>query len=511
MSINIGQFLDTNVWQYGEYKHLIYLGHERECSLTNKQILERARALATGLKTRGIKKGDIVASVLSNIPEIHEIANAITRIGAVYMPIIFMLTPPEIRYILEDSKCKIVFTEDKLLDKVREAASGLNTIEKIICIGKTASTDVVPYDDLQKVSDERGNILEVSKDDLALIMYAPGTTGHPRGVMLTHFNMYSQIRSGVSVWGTDKGEALVTTIPMNHIYGLLACFEGYVAGIVNILMPPFDPRKVLDVVRKFRVKVLPVVPTMLNFMLMVWDPGKDDLSSLDFLMSSGSYLSLETLHKVQNTFVIEITQSYGCTEVGGTISLQRKDWPRKPGSTGFPIPGFAVKIINDEGQEVTRGQEGEIICKGPMVMKGYMNKPRETAEVLKNGWFYTGDIGRFDEDGELYVTGRKKDIIIKGGENIDPAIAEGWLSKHPAILENSVFAIDDEKYGEEIAASIVLKPGCNLTEEEILHYLGQHMHHFVLPKKIFFMESLPRTSIGRVLKKEIRRIVNEFS
>jgi len=511
VSFNIGQFLDANVWQYGEYKHLIYLGHENEFSLTNRQILERARALATGLKIRGIKKDDIVASVLSNIPQIHEIANGVTRIGAVYMPVVFMLTPPEIRYILEDSKCEVIFTEDKLLDKVREAVRGLNTIKQVICIGRTAGADVIPYDDLLRTSDERGNILEVAKDDLALIMYAPGTTGHPRGVMLTHFNMHSQINSGVSVWRTDKGEALVTTIPMNHIYGLLACFEGYVAGVVNILMPPFDPRKVLDVVRRYRVKVLPIVPTMLNFMLMVWDAGKDDLSSLDYLTSSGAYLPPDTLNKAQNTFGIEITQSYGCTEVGGTISLQRKDWPRKPGSTGFPIPGLAVRIINDEGQEVSRGVEGEIICKGPMVMKGYMNKPRETAEVLKNGWLYTGDLGRFDEDGELYVTGRKKDIIIKGGENIDPAIAEGWLSKHPAILESSVFAINDRKYGEEIAAAIVLKPGCDLSEQEILKYLGQHMHHFVVPKRIFFMESLPRNSIGRALKKEIRRIVGELN
>ncbi|MGD0854737.1 MAG: class I adenylate-forming enzyme family protein [Dehalococcoidia bacterium] len=509
MSINIGQLLDNNVWRYGEYKQLIYITNGSEQIFTNKHILGQARALATGLKIKAVKKGDIVASVLSNIPEIPEIINGVHRMGGVYLPIVFMLTAPEIRYILEDSRCKVIITEDTLLTKVLEAAEGTKTLQTIILIGEATGKDIVYYSELLKVSDERGNIVEVDDNDLAILMYTSGTTGYPKGVMLTHQNMYSQMKAGISVWGIDRCETLLTTVPMNTIYGVLSCLEGYHEGFSNILMPPFDPRKVLDTVRKYRASVLPVVPTMLNFMLVVWNPSIDDISSIDLLICSGAPLPLETLKKAQKTFGVEITQGYGCTEVGGSISRQRKDWPRKPGSTGFPISGMAVKIVDDNGNEVQRGQEGEIICKGPMVMKGYLNKPRETADALKNGWLYTGDIGKFDDDGELYVTGLKKDIIIKGGENIDPGISENWLYKHPAVADAAVFGIKDEKYGEEIAAAVVLKPGFQITEVELLEYLSGHIHHYMAPKKIFFMKAMPKTGIGKIRKNEIRRVINE--
>ncbi|MBN1374623.1 MAG: acyl--CoA ligase [Dehalococcoidia bacterium] len=506
--MNIGHLLDSNVWQYGEYKQFIFIGNEVEQSFTNTHILDQARSLATGLKIKAVKKGDIVASVLSNIPEIPEIINGVHRMGAVYLPIIFMLTAPEIRYILEDSHCKIIITEDKLLKKVLEAAEAIKTLQTIIVIGESSSNDTVCYHELLKVSDERGDVVDVDDDDLALLMYTSGTIGYPKGVMLTHKNMYSQMKAGISVWGIDKGETLLTTVPMNTIYGVLSCMEGYVEGFTNILMPPFDPRRVLDTIKKYRVNVLPVVPTMLNFMLMVWDSIIDDISSLNLLICAGAPLQFEILQKTQNTFDVEITQGYGCTEVGGSISRQRLDWPRKPGSTGFPIPGLSVKIIDDNGNEVQRGQNGEIICKGPAVMKGYLNKTRETSNALKDGWFHTGDIGMFDNDGELYVTGRKKDIIIKGGENIDPGISENWLYKHPAVLDAAVFGVEDEKYGEEIAAAVVLKPDSHITEEELLIYLSGHVHHFMAPRRIYFIEAMPKSSIGNIRKGELRQIID---
>jgi long-chain acyl-CoA synthetase len=508
MDYNIGRWLDDNVKKYGEYKQFIYLGPEGEQTWSNKQILDHAKALATGLQNIGIKKGDIIGSVISNIPEIPEIMNGVNRMGAVYLPIIFMLTPAEIHYMLEDSACKAVITEDKLLPKVREAAAGLNTIEKIIVIGKETGPNIVPYSDLLKDS-SKGGVADVDKGAPAILMYTSGTTGFPKGVILTHNNLECQMKTGISVWGGNHGEALLTTIPMNHIYGVLSCLEGYFSGFVNILMPPFDPRKVLDTLKKYNVKAIPVVPTMLIFMMLVADPQKDDLSFLDLLISSGGPLALDTIKQAETIFHTEVTQGYGCTEVGGSIARQRRDWPRKPGSVGFPMPGLALKIVDDKDNEVPRGTEGEIICCGPIVTKGYLNKPKETAEAIKNGWLHTGDLGKLDEFGELYITGRKKDLIIKGGENIDPGVAEGWLYKHPAVLECAVIAIPDEKYVEEVGAAVVLKPGQKVTEEEILAYLGDKLHHFVAPKKIFIMEALPKTGLGKILKREIRRIVKE--
>ena len=509
MSSNIAQFLDNNVSQFGEYKQLIYLGEGPEQSLTNRQILDHARCLATGLCNSGLKKGDIVGSVLSNIHEIPEIINGVHRMGGVYMPIIFMLTPQEIGYILEDSRCSVIITEDKLLAKVLEAGRGIETLQTIILIGNGSGSRVVDYRKYLQAGDAGGGVTGVAGDDLAILMYTSGTTGYPKGVMLTHHNMYSQMKAGIAVWGSDKGEALLTTVPMNTIYGVISCLEGYITGFVNILMPPFDPRRVINAVSKYSASALPVVPAMLNFMLLVWNPVTDDFSSLNLLICSGSPLPLDTLDRAQTTFGVEITQGYGCTEVGGAISRQRLDWPRKPGSCGFPIPGLSVKVIDDDGREVGRGQDGEIICKGPMVTSGYLNKPRETADAIREGWFHTGDLGRMDDDGEIYVTGRKKDIIIKGGQNIDPGVAENWLYQHPAVQECAVIAIKDDKYGEEVAAAVVLKPGCRATEEEITDYLLKRMHNFSTPKKIFFMQSLPRTGIGKIRKQEIRNVVDK--
>jgi long-chain acyl-CoA synthetase len=392
VSNNIAQFLDNNVLRFGEYTQLIYLGEGPVQSLSNRQILDNARCLAAGLLSSGLRKGDVVGSVLSNIPQVPEIINGVHRMGGVYMPIIFMLTPQEIAYILQDSRCSVLITEDKLLAKVLEAGRGIATLRTIILIGKGSGSRVVDYSQYLQPNDMRGDVAEVDRDDLAILMYTSGTTGYPKGVMLTHHNMCSQMKAGIAVWGTDKGEALLTTVPMNTIYGVISCLEGYLTGFVNILMPPFDPRKVIDAVSKYSASVLPVVPAMLNFMLMVWDAATDDFSSLNLLVCSGSPLPLDTLDKAQKTFGVEITQGYGCTEVGGAISRQRLDWPRKPGSCGFPIPGLTVKVIDDDGREVSRGQDGEIICKGPVVTSGYLNKPRETAEAVRDGWFHTGDI-----------------------------------------------------------------------------------------------------------------------
>lgn len=505
---NIGQFLDINVWRYGEYKQLIYLAANTEKSFTNSEILDNARALATGLKTLGIKKGDIVATVLSNVPEVPEIINATLRIGAVYLPVVFMLTPEEMSYVIDDSNCKIIITEEKLLEKVTEAYSKAGKTVPIAVISKDTHKGIIDYRDLKEICDERGNLVDTARDDLAFLIYVPGAGGYPKGVKLSHYNMYCQMKSCISLWEIDKGESVLTTMPLNTIYGIISCIEGYIAGFVNILMPPFDPRLVLDAVRKYRVKVLPVVPTMLNFMLLVWDPVIDDLSSLDFLICSGAPLPLDILKKARETFEIDITQAYGCTEAGGAISMQRRDWPHKDGSTGFPIPGISVKIVDDNGLEVGRCTEGEIICKGPMISSGYLNRSKETLCAFKDGWFYTGDIGRFDNDGELYITGRKKDIIIKGEENIDPAVSENWLNQHPAVMECSVFGIDDDKYGEEIAAAVVLKPGYDITEESLQQFLKEHVHHYVSPKKIIFLQSLPKTSTGRVRKNELKKLID---
>jgi long-chain acyl-CoA synthetase len=236
-----------------------------------------------------------------------------------------------------------------------------------------------------------------------------------------------------------------------------------------------------------------------------YDPSRHNLKSIKYLISAGAPLTEETWKRAQAMFGVELYHGYGLTEASPNVARQIPGRTFNYGSVGPPIPGLAVMIVDDDGREVPQGKEGEIICKGRGVMQGYLNKPHETAVALKDGWLYTGDLGHLDEFGELYVTGRKKDLIIKGGENIDPGISENWLCRHPAILEAAVIAMPDPKYGEEVAAAVTLKQDQQVTEEELLEHVRAHVHHFFAPKKIFILDALPKTSSGKILKREIRK------
>lgn len=502
--MNIAKMLEENVLTFGEYEQLITIGAEDKVVLTNKEIKKKAQALATGLKAQGVKKGDIVAACVSNIPQIPEMMNGIMRTGAAFLPIISALTPSEIRYILEDSQSKIIITEDKLLPKVKEAATGVSPAIKIISLGKGMESEILSYDQLLRESDERGDVEEVSPDDLAILMYTSGTTGTPKGVMLSHDNLQSNMLEGAEVWPSSHSDRILITTPMNHIYGVLFYHESCAFGCSFVLLPWFDAAGVLNLITEYKITIAPLVPTMITMMMQHYDPKRHSLKSIRRMISAGAPLAEETLKQAVKMFGIRIVHGYGLTEGGPTVARQREDRPFKFGFVGPPIPGTNVKIVDDQGNEVAQGKEGEIICQGPGVMQGYWKKPEETAKTLKDGWLYTGDLGRLDEDGELIITGRKKDLIIKGGENIDPGISENWLYKHPSVLEAAVVGIPDPKYGEEIAAAVVLKPGLKTPEEELLKYLGEQVHHFFAPKRIFFLNELPKTSTGKILKRVVK-------
>jgi len=315
---------------------------------------------------------------------------------------------------------------------------------------------------------------------------------------------------GADVWPSDHSDRVLITVPMNHIYGVLFYHESCAFGTSIVLIPWFDAAKVLDLITDYKLTILPLVPTMIIMMMEKYDPARHSLKQIKYMISSGAPLAEETWRKARQTFGLELFHGYGLTEGGPTITRQRLDRPFKYGSIGPTIPRVQVKLVDDAGHEVPPGKEGEILCKGLGITKGYWNKPDETAATLKDGWLHTGDLGRFDDDGELYITGRKKDLIIRGGENIDPGISENCLYKHPAVLEVAVVGIPDPKYGEEVAAAVVLKPGQKATEEELLAYVQEHVHRFFAPKRIFILDALAKTSSGKILKREVKRCLTEI-
>ncbi|NPU86601.1 MAG: AMP-binding protein [Syntrophaceae bacterium] len=510
--MNMAGYLSDGIKKFGEYEQFVYIANDRRTILTNTEIDRRARSLATGLQKAGIGKGDIVGVMVSNILEIPELMNGIMRMGAAYLPIIFMLTPKEIRYILEDSQARILITEKNMWPKMKQALEGNTFVKQIIVIGAGPGDDLpekfIPYEAFVANDGSLGDVRDLSSDDLGILMYTSGSTGFPKGVMLTHGNLIGNMLQGFKVWPyEERKEVSYACVPMNHIYGCLGYHEACYFGGKLILVPPFDPVKTLEHMTEFKVSVTGLVPTMIILMMMVYKPGLHSLKSMKYCVSAGAPLAEETLLQAQEMFGIKILHGYGCTEAGPTIARQPREGKFKPGSVGPALPGLEMRLVDDEGREVPRGQVGEILVKGPGVTKGYWNKPKETAEALRDGWLHTGDLGRLDEDGELFIVGRKKDLIIKGGENIDPGVSENVLAKHPAVFMVATIGIPDAKYGEEVASAVILKPGQQVTEEDLLAYAKEHLHPFVAPKRIFLMPSFPMTGTGKVLKREIKEMV----
>jgi long-chain acyl-CoA synthetase len=506
--MNIAGYLAHEIKKYGKYEQFIYIDNDKKVVLTNTLVDRNARDVAGGLRKLGVAKADVVGVMVSNIPEIPELMNGILRLGAVFLPIIFMLTPKEIRYILEDSQIRVLITEKAMMPKILEAVEGNSNIQKIIVVGEQESSErILSYADFKKQAIDPGEILELEPDNLAILMYTSGSTGFPKGVMLSHGNLIWNITAGCEVWPSDRTDRFLITVPMNHIYGCAFFLETCMNGSSLILVNKFNAAQALDIITDYKITVAPLVPTMITMMMEQFIPGRHDLQSMRRFISAGAPLAETTLTRAKEMFGISIYHGYGLTEASSTVARQRPDRAFKTGSVGRPMSGVATKLVDDENREVPRGGTGEIIISSPSVMKGYWNKPKETAESMREGWFHTGDLGRFDEDGELYIVGRKKDLIIKGGENIDPGVSENILAQHPAVSMAATVAIPDAKYGEEVGTAVILKPGQKASEEELLAYAGKHLHYFVAPKRIFILDSFPQTGTGKILKREIRKIV----
>ncbi len=501
--MNLAAVAEERVREQGERLSLFYEGAE----ITNVEMQQASRRLARALKDLGVKRGDRVILQMPNCPEVLQGFGAIWRIGAVVVPINYLVGEQETAYIYQDSGAKAVISSSAFLPKIRAGRMKAPGLENVILADPEVPPGFLSYPGLVEKSREEMGIVDMHDDELAALIYTAGTTGLPKGVMHTHLSLYSNARMQAESIFLPDGMISIFVLPLCHSYGIASMNQGlFRRGGVAVLLSTFNVEAIFAAIQKYRAHSLAGVPTMYVFMLLFPEPKKYDLSSMRYWFCWSAPLALETFKRFKETFGFEIIEGWGLTEAGANNSVNPLEGMKKVGSIGLPMKGTDMRVVDNEGNPLPPRKEGEIVIRGPMLMKGYWNKPEETAEVLKDGWLHTGDVGYGDEDGYFWITDRKKDLIIKAGENISPRTIEEVLFKHPKVSEAAVIGMKDEVYGEEIKAFLVLKPGQEATAEEIIEHCQKNLTSFLVPQKVVFLKALPKSLVGKVLKKELRKI-----
>lgn len=523
----VSQALSRSAKNFPGHSALNYMGN----IISYKKIESMVNAFSRALTNMGIKPGDKVAVCLPNIPQAIITNYAIFRIGAVAVMCNPLYTERELAYQLNDSDSRIIVTLTLLVPRI-EKIQAQTKIEKIIAchihsylpfpkkqlfpfVKKAMYKKITPTDNVKIFKDLiSGQPDDPVKDqslweEIGALLYTGGTTGVSKGVMLTHSNLSCNVQQFIA-WFPElkKGEeSLVGNFPVFHSAGFTAIQNFCMWQAYEIILVPRpEPAINIEILKKYKPTFLPGVPTI--FVGLLAEPAfrKLDFSSIKGFFSGAAPLAAATIRDLKELTGADMCEVYGSTENSPIVSVTPWGGKSKPGTVGCPVPDTDVKIVDLESgeKEMPTGETGEIIIKGPQIMKGYYKKPEETANVLKDGWFYSGDIGQFDKDGYLSIVDRKKDMIIAGGYNIYPVELDNVLFDHPKILEACTIGIPDEYRGETVKAFIVPKKGEPLTEEDITLYCKKNMAAYKIPKKIEFVEELPKSAVGKILRRELR-------
>jgi long-chain acyl-CoA synthetase len=475
--------------------------------ITFQQFNERVNRFANGLKTMGVKHGDIVHIYMNNSPDFLYAALAANKLGAIAGPINCWWSAEEVKFLLNDSEGRFLVVDSAYYYNIESIKPDLKYLKTIIYHGDDAPSNTTPYSELIKHSDTLEDV-NISPDDDAFLFYTSGTTGKPKGALLTHSNALYAVMGVRSVLHSDeeKGdEVALIFLPLFHVNAMMSMISGLYSGISITLRTSFSASEFGEVVERYKVTFFSGVPAVYNILILVADEvKKHDLSSLKFGICGAAPLSEETFKKFESIYGIKIIEGYGLTEGTVVSTLNPLNGVRKIGSIGKALPGQEVKIVNDDGKELPPKEIGEIVIRGGAIMKRYYKRPEETSQTIVDGWLHTGDIGYMDEEGYFYIIDRKKDLIIRGGENIYPKEIENALYEHPKVMDAAVIGVPDKVMGEEAKAFIVLKPGEKMNAEEIQDYLKTKLASFKIPKYVEFVDDLPKNIIGKVLKKELK-------
>jgi fatty-acyl-CoA synthase len=480
---------------------------------TYLDLNRRINRLVHFLLATGVKKGDRVAVLLHNRKEYIEIFFALSKLGGIIVPLNWRLAVSEIKLILEDSGAKTLFFEHEFVQSVETLKKQVEMDLYVGCINPqdSSAADVplwaVEYEtalsgcgDIEPEIEER-----VGDTDPHIIMYTSGTTGLPKGAVLSHRKTFFNVLNSDMFFDLTTKDIVIISRPMFHSGGLIVDSAPvlYKGGTI-IVKKRFGPLEILETAQRYKVTLFELPATVYQFMLNECPIENYDLSSIRCCFTGGERVSVHLLEELAKRGLV-VSQIYGLTEASTLFWLPVEEAREKMGSVGHPIFHGKVRIVNEKGKPVEPGQSGEVIVKGPIVMNGYWKRPDLTSEVIKNGWLHTGDIARMDDDGFVYIVDRSKDMFISGGENVYPAEIEKVLLGHPTVADAAVVGVEDEKWGEVGRALIVLKNNHSVTTEEIMVFLGSKLARYKIPKYIKFVDLLPKTASGKIQKHLLKK------
>jgi long-chain acyl-CoA synthetase len=435
--------------------------------------------------------------MMPNVAEVPVVYYGVLRAGGVVVPMNPLLKVREVAYYLGDSGAGLIFAWHGFADQARGGAEQADA-EAIV-------VDEVSFPELLASVEPEYEVADAADEDTAVILYTSGTTGHPKGAELTHGNLRSNTevcRDEIVHAGPD--DVIFGGLPLFHVFGQTVALNVAVAsGACLTLLPRFDAQHALRIIAGHQVTVFEGVPTMYVALLHAPERADYDTSSMRMCISGGAALPVEVLRGFEEAFDVPVLEGYGLSETSPVASFNQLDRVRKPGSIGTPIRDVQMRVVTSDDDDVPEGEVGEIVIRGPNVMKGYWQRPEATAEALRDGWFHTGDLARVDEDGYFYIVDRKKDMIIRGGYNVYPREIEEVLYEHPAVAEAAVIGLPHPSLGEEVAAAVALKPGATVTPEELRDYVKSQVAAYKYPRHVWIVDALPKGATGKIQKRDI--------
>jgi long-chain acyl-CoA synthetase len=504
--MNIAQIFEERAGS--EKPYTAYIHHGRDVSI---QDMEReASRVGSGLEKLGVKPGDRVALMIPNSIELVASYLATFKAGAVAVPVTFSLGPKETGHIFNNAEPEVIIASAEFYSRLSPVL--LDRKIQTVVVGEEAFEGGTTYQELVESGSDDFAARAREFDDLAALVYTSGATGLPKGVMLTFKNF---IRPG-GILFDKKGKRrkeipdlgairTLLAIPTSHAYGMIVLFTSFYLPSTQILVERFDTETALNLIQEHKLMLFPGVPTMYRYLLDFSGLDNYDISSVLFWVSAAAPLPRQVFDEWKVRTGKAIIEGYGMTESTAYVSSSLIGLDTKPGSIGKPGMGVEVKIVDDDAKEVDQGKPGEILIRGPNVMKGYYRNPEDTEKVLKDGWLFTGDVGYIDEEGYIFIVDRKKDLIIRDGFNIYPSEIEDALRTHPAVSEACVIGVLDQVHGEVPVAFVELRPHAQADEDGLKNHVRESIARYKVPEDVHIVDQLPRNFVGKVLKRELRR------